>query len=91
MFPRLRSFLTTLTRRKRFEDSLDEEMRFHLDAHAADLVRAGVPGPEAARRAWMQFGNIEAIKDECRRARGLRIADELVSLGGAFTPRRGTR
>ena len=91
MFPRLRSFLTTLTRRKRFEDSLAEEMRFHLDAHAEDLVRAGVPGPEAARRACMQFGDIEAIKGECRRARGLRIADDLVSLGGVFSPRRGER
>ena len=34
MFSRLRSFLTAWTRRERFEDSLDEEVRFHLDAYA---------------------------------------------------------
>ena len=50
MFPRLRSFLTTLTQRKRFEDSLYEEVRFHLDAQTEDLVRTGVPPKEAARR-----------------------------------------
>jgi len=86
MFPRLRSFLTTLARRKRFEASLDEEMRFHLDVHAEDLVRGGVPEPEAVRRARMQFGDIEAIKNECLRARGLRIGDEVASPGGAFSP-----
>ena len=74
MFPRLRSFLTTLTQRKRFEDSLYEEVRFHLDAQTEDLVRTGVPPEEAARRARVLFGSIEAMKDDCRRARGLRIA-----------------
>ena len=77
MFPRLRSFLTTLTQRERFEDSLDEEVRFHLDAQTEDLARTGVPPAEAARRARVQFGSIEAMKDDCRRARGLRITDEL--------------
>ena len=54
MFPRLRSFVTTLTQRERFEDSLDEEIRFHLDAPAAGLIRTGVPPAEAAWRARMQ-------------------------------------
>ena len=34
----------------------------------------------------MQFGDIETIKNECLRARGLRTADEVVSPGGAFSP-----
>ena len=74
MFPRLRSLLTTLPQRKRFEDSLDEEVRFHLDAQTEDLVRTGAPPEEAARRARVLFGSIEAMKDDCRRARDLRIA-----------------
>ena len=41
MFPRLRSLLTTLPQRKRFEDSLDEEVRFHLDAQTEDHPRGG--------------------------------------------------
>ena len=72
LFPRLRSFLTTLTQRERCEDSLDEEVRFHLDAQTEDLVRTGVPPEEAARRAREQFGSIEAMKDDCRRVRSLR-------------------
>ena len=83
MFPRVRSFLTILTQRERFEDSLDEEMRFHVDAQAEDLVRAGVSPAEAARRVRVQFGSIEAMKDECRRVRGLRIVHELASRGPA--------
>ena len=51
MLPRLRSFLTTLAQRERFEDSLDEEMRFHLDGQTEDLIRTGMPPAEAARRA----------------------------------------
>ena len=40
MLARLRSFLTAWTRRERFEGGLDEEVRFHLDAHAeADRQR----------------------------------------------------
>ena len=77
MFSRLRSFLAAWTRRERFEDTLDEEVRFHLAAHTEDLIRAGVPRVEAARRARVRFGSVERTKDDCRRARGLRVADEL--------------
>ena len=77
MFSRLLSLLKAWTRRDRFEDVLDEEVRFHLEACTEDLVRAGLPRREAARRARVRFGSIEGAKDDCRRARGLRLADEL--------------
>ena len=77
MFSRLLSLLKAWTRRERFEDVLDEEMRFHLEACTEDLVRAGLPRREAALRARVRFGSIEGAKDDCRRARGLRLADEL--------------
>ena len=76
-FSRLRSFLTTWTRRERFEDALDEEVRSHLDTYTEDLVRSGMPRREAMRRARVHFGSVERAKDECRHARGLRLADEL--------------
>ena len=76
MFTRLRSYLTAWTRRDGFEESLDEEVRFHLDAHARDLIRSGVPAAEARRRARLRFGSVEGAKDGCRQARGLRLADE---------------
>ena len=71
MFPRLRSFLTTWIQRESFEDSLDEEIRFHLNAQTEDFVRTGVPTAGAERRARTLFGIIEAVKDDCWRARGL--------------------
>ena len=77
MFRRLRSFLTTLTRRERFEDALDEEVRFHLEAQKEDLVRSGMSETEAARRARVHFGSVEGAKAACRQARGLRLFDEL--------------
>jgi len=80
VFSRLHSFLIAWTRRERFEDSLDEEMRFHLDAYADDLVRSGAPRREALRRARIHFGSVEGVKDDCREARGLRLADEMERL-----------
>ena len=77
MLSRLRSFLTALTRRERFEDGLDAEVRFHLESYTEDLTRSGVPKAEAARRARVHFGCIESMKDDCRHARGLRLTDEL--------------
>ena len=77
MLSRLRSFLTTLIWRKRFEDDLAEELRFHLESHTEDLVRAGMRRAEAERRARAHLGSVERVKDASRLARGLRLADEL--------------
>ena len=76
MFARLRSFLAGLIHRNRFESSMDDELRFHMAAYADDLVRAGVPRDEAMRRARLQFGAVEAVKEECRQNRGMRWIDE---------------
>src|SRR6185295_17806952 len=77
MLAQLRSFITALVRRDRVEDAMTDEMRFHLEAYADDLVAAGLSRAEARRRARLEFGGVERVKEECRQARGLRIADEL--------------
>jgi hypothetical protein len=64
--------------RRTFERGLAEELRFHIDAYAADLERAGVSPGEAQRRARGAFGSAEAVRDDCRQARGLRLIDECV-------------
>lgn len=74
---RLRSFLASLARRSRLERDMDEELRFHVEARAADLARSGVPPAEADRRARIEFGNVEGYKEGCREERGLRWPDEL--------------
>ena len=79
MLVRLRSFVRALTRRQRFEDTLSEELRFHLDAYADDLVKNGMSRTDAYRQARVHFGSVERARDECRHARGLRFLDDLRS------------
>ncbi len=77
MWARLRSFVVALFRRRRFEHDLSDELRFHIDAYAADLVRDGMPQAEAARRARREFGRVDDVTVECRQSRGLRFVDAL--------------
>jgi len=64
-------------RRKKFESDMDTELGFHVDAYIDDLVRSGIDRTEAERRARIEFGSVEATKDECRQAWGLQRMDEL--------------
>src|SRR5215475_1921765 len=75
MLRSLRSWLAASINRERFEAGMDEEMRFHLDAHADDLVRAGLSPADARRRVRVAFGGLDAAKDDCRRSKGLRWLD----------------
>ncbi|HWZ34200.1 MAG TPA: ABC transporter permease [Bryobacteraceae bacterium] len=75
---RFTSTLSALSRRQRLENEMDAELRFHMDAYVADQVRMGVDPEEANRRARVEFGAVESLKEECREARGLRFFDELV-------------
>jgi putative ABC transport system permease protein len=70
--------LRTWIRRSAFEDEMRDEMCFHLDARAADLVRGGLSPADAARRARLEFGSIEKQKDEARASAGVRILDEAI-------------
>ena len=56
---------------------MNEELRFHIEQYAADLKRSGVPRDEALRRARMEFGGFDAVRGDCREARGLYLFDEL--------------
>jgi predicted permease len=56
---------------------MDAELRFHMEARAEDLIGAGVAREEAMRRAKVEFGGAEGIKEECREARGLHLLDTL--------------
>ena len=77
MFPRLRSWLAGLTTRRRLEWEMTDELEFHVASRAEDWVRKGVPRDEAHRRARLEFGSAERLKEECRQARGLRLVDEI--------------
>ena len=57
------------------ESDMDEELRFHIDSYASDLMSRGTSKEEAFRRARIEFGAVEAHKEECRQSLGLRIWD----------------
>src|SRR5579862_3256263 len=57
------------------EDRLEKELRFHFDSLVRDGMAAGMSRREALRRARLEFGGLEQIKEECRDVRGRWIAD----------------
>jgi len=61
-----------LLNRTRLEAQLANELQ-----HTADLVAAGVDPVEARRRARLEVGGPEQVKEECRDARGTRWFDDL--------------
>ncbi|HUB78669.1 MAG TPA: ABC transporter permease [Bryobacteraceae bacterium] len=66
-----------LFRRARMEREMAEELAAHMAHRADDLMRAGYPPADAARRARLEFGAVEGYKESCREARGLAWFDEL--------------
>lgn len=75
LWSRLRSWLRSTLGRSSMEREMDAELEFHMAAYAEDLVRRGVPRPQATRRARLEFGGIERAKEECREARGVTWLD----------------
>ncbi|HEV8215170.1 MAG TPA: ABC transporter permease, partial [Gemmatimonadaceae bacterium] len=74
---RLRSLFHGVRRSDRLNDDMEAEFRLHMELRAADLVRGGLTPAEAARRARLEFGSAESLKDRGREARGLRWFDSL--------------
>jgi putative ABC transport system permease protein len=78
LLSRFRSWLRATLRRSRTESDMDAELRSHVETYAGDLIRSGIPREEALRRARLEFGGIERIKEECRESRGLHLLDALL-------------
>jgi putative ABC transport system permease protein len=70
--------LRALVRRDLVERDLDDELRFHLERHTEQLIRAGVPRHEAMRRSRLAFGGMNRIKDDTRDARGTTLLEHFV-------------
>jgi putative ABC transport system permease protein len=63
--------------RDEFERQLDNELRFHIESEAAELVKRGVAPPEAHRRALAALGGVERWREE---ARATRVSSALETL-----------
>ena len=78
LFSQLRSWLRSILHRSHLERDMDDELQFHLESYADDLIRTGIPRDEAFRRARREFGGLERAKEECRDARGITFLESLL-------------
>ena len=80
-----------LIRRRAVERELADELRFHLDHEIEKRIASGMTPAEATRRARLDFGGVEQIKEECRDARGVTFVETVLQdlRYGLRTIRRG--
>jgi len=69
LLPYLRSLSSTLFHGTAAEHELNDEFRTHIQRHADDLERVGLPRAEAERRARIAFGSLVKAKEQCREQR----------------------
>src|ERR1017187_3744948 len=60
--------LTYLARRSRFDEELDTELQFHIEARADELVETGLPRPAALAQARREFGSGARVREDTRSA-----------------------
>ncbi|HSR68699.1 MAG TPA: ADOP family duplicated permease [Acidobacteriota bacterium] len=82
MWAKMRSWWRSLRDRKGFESDLSAEFEHHLESRKRHLMQSGLSQGEARRRARREFGDAEALKRDCRQARGLYWSDELARHAG---------
>jgi predicted permease len=75
LIARVRSLWHSITRGHAIDAEMRAEFEHHMELHAADLVKSGVPAEEARRRARAEFGGMYNYKEAGREARGLRWLD----------------
>jgi hypothetical protein len=69
--------LRSLFRRDAVERELDGELRFHFEQLVERHVRQGLDREDAIRRARLQFGGFDQIKEAHREARGVSMLTDL--------------
>src|SRR5215813_11482951 len=53
-------------RLRRLEGDLNRELQYHIDRRVSDLIRSGLPEPEARRRAALELGGVTQVREEVR-------------------------
>jgi len=62
-------WVSRILRKEQSEKHLDSELRFHLEKQISDNIASGMPPEEARRRAHLDFGGLESIKQQTRESR----------------------
>jgi predicted permease len=73
----LRSWWKALFHGMHTDAEIAEELQFHIDSYALQLVEEGVPSKEAQRRARIEFGSVDVQKEKYRSAIGLSPLHEI--------------
>jgi predicted permease len=76
---RIRTWWKAVTRHEQLNGEIEDELAFHIEAYANDLMRSGLPREEAFRRARIELGGVAVQKENIREAWGTRAWDELRS------------
>src|SRR4029079_19792959 len=69
--------LLAIVGRASLEQTMDAEMRYHIECETAERIRQGMTPDEAHRSALLDFGGIERHKEDARDARGFRPLDDV--------------
>jgi predicted permease len=77
MFNDLLFRLRSLFRRDTVESEADAELRFHFEQQVEKHIKSGRTREEATRRARLEFGGHEQLKEEIRDARGVNLVETL--------------
>ena len=67
-----------LFRRGRVEGELGDELQFHLEKQIEKHIRAGMAPADAARRARIELGGLDQVKEECRQSWGITLIESLL-------------
>src|SRR5256884_9315908 len=70
--------LRSLFRWAQADQDLDDELRDHLERRTEEYVAKGMTQQEARRRARLDLGGVEKVKEECRDARRVNWIQDLI-------------
>lgn len=62
-------WLRRLFRKSKRDAQLDSELRFHIEQQVADYISSGLSPDEARRRARLDFGGLDQVKERVHAAR----------------------
>src|SRR5262245_26590321 len=70
--------LRSLFRRRRVEQELDDELRYHLERQIEEYLAKGMTPEDARSAALRALGGVEQRKEECRDLRRVKLIEDLV-------------
>jgi predicted permease len=73
----LLSRIAAIFRTRKLDDSLDEELRAHIELAIEEHMRRGMPETEARRLALREFGGVTQVRETYREQRGLPLLEQV--------------